>query len=118
MRLSAKSRFVAAATCVVAVFGSSSRNCVIGGEKIEVQAFAGKPFGVGKVTVPFTGTFRSTVLAGEGTWIEEKNDRTLYPAYRDMQARAVPRARGSRPDSVTVFFLFRSGEPLDLNFGV
>ncbi len=75
---------------------------------VTAKAIAGKPFGVGEVTISFDPKSLPVLKPDDPVWITEKNQRVLYPAikiYRDL---------GDRTLSVTVRFLFQGTDKLDL----
>ena len=80
----------------------------------EVIAVAGSPFGVGKLTVMLPrGTTASTAPANEYT-LAEKNGRALYSTFGETPVRALLREILDRPQPLTVYFLFKGDEPLEL----
>jgi hypothetical protein len=80
----------------------------------EVVAVAGSPFGVGKLTVMLPrGTTASTTPANEYT-LAEKNGRVLYQTFGETPVRALLREILDRPQPLTVYFLFKGDEPLEL----
>jgi hypothetical protein len=80
----------------------------------ELVAVAGSPFGVGKLTVLLPrGTTASTTPANEYT-LAEKNGRALYSTFGETPVRALLREILDRPQPLTVYFLFKGDEPLEL----
>ncbi len=80
----------------------------------EIVAVAGSPFGVGKLTVMLPrGTTASTTPANEYT-LAEKNGRVLYQTFGETPVRALFREILDRPQPLTVYFLFKGDEPLEL----
>jgi hypothetical protein len=83
--------------------------------RVEAEAHAGRPFGVGQVSLSGLemGLDASRLL------IEEKNGRVFYPAVaQGAIGRLIGQILGDptvRPtSSVTIYFLFRGDEPLEL----
>lgn len=83
--------------------------------RVEAEALVGRPFGVGHVTV--SGADAAIDLTK--VLIEEKNGRVLYPAVsQGIIGRLLGQILGDpvqRPSAgVTVYFLFRGEQPLEL----
>ncbi len=109
-----------------------------GAQSIRVEAFAGEPFGVGRLQVDLPPAMFPLPLGAEGLGLAERDGRVLYPAIgAQFNAGALvselidgtPLVRGgpvrervggllrevlNRPPTTEVFFLFRGREPLHL----
>ncbi|MGQ9607376.1 MAG: hypothetical protein ACUVTW_14345 [Thermogutta sp.] len=114
-------RVIRAATAVAAVlgcaavlgFGPGAGTCA--GQQINAEAFAGRPFGVGKLTVPAVPNMTPEPLGLDGILVEEASGRVYYPAmetpslvggfFADL-VNATPR--------VTIYFLFTGDQPLEI----
>ncbi len=107
--------------------------------RVEIEAVAGEPFGVGRITFALPQNALPEPLGLEGIGISEKNDRVLYPASDSQALRNALRdaldgdnpltsggpvrqevgglLRGllERPPRTTMYFLFRGVEPLQLS---
>ncbi len=108
--------------------------------RIEAEAYSGKPFGVGRVTLRSGGEFRikdiprpgggrladlarriveqggkgdTKQLQSEELTLEEKSERTFYPVFAKRD-RPVLRQFINIPTENTVYFLFRGDAPLEL----
>jgi len=110
--------------------------------RIEAEAFAGTPFGVGRVTIHSGGDFRvnlpprpgrgrlgnlarrvveqvggvqgnTTELQSAELALVEKSARTHYPVFAKRD-RPVLKQFINVPSESTVYFLFRGNEPLEL----
>ncbi|GAB4130582.1 MAG: hypothetical protein Kow0040_08650 [Thermogutta sp.] len=94
-------------------FALGARTCP--GQQITAEAFAGRPFGVGRLTIPAVPEMMPEPLGLDGILLEESAGRVYYPAvetpslvggfFADL-VNAVPR--------VTIYFLFTGEEPLEL----
>ena len=106
--------------------------------QVAVEAVAGEPFGVGRITFQMPPEMLPGPLGVEGVGISEKNDRVLYPAIHNpafgkflkgllesdtplttggpVRARVGGLLRGilDQPQPTTLYFLFRGTRPLDL----
>ncbi|MEN6451428.1 MAG: hypothetical protein ABFC96_13125, partial [Thermoguttaceae bacterium] len=106
---------------------------------IEVEAIAGEPFGVGRVTFELPQDLLPVPLGVEGVGLAEKHSRVLYPALdspafgrllRGVLEEETPLTSGGplrqaaggilrgvldRPPRTTIYFLFRGDEPLELS---
>ncbi|MFV1967114.1 MAG: hypothetical protein ACC628_16930 [Pirellulaceae bacterium] len=81
--------------------------------EVELAAFAGEPFGVGKMTVLLRAS--EDVFPDTPIGLTDKESRVLYPAFHTGHhpgTSAGRTATGSK--RLTVYFLFRRPEPLDL----
>jgi hypothetical protein len=105
-------------------------------QQVEVEAFMGKPYGVGRITVDLPETMLPQPLGAEGLALTEPDGRVLYPAIetpafgkvmKEVLDSDTPLTRGGpvreqvggllrgimdRPPRTTIFFLFRGVEPL------
>ena len=107
--------------------------------RVEVEAVAGTPFGVGRITVELPERLLPTPLGIDGLGLSDKDGRVLYPVVRgavlgpvvkDILGADSPLTSGGpvrqqvgglvrglladRPPRATVFFLFRGDSPLSL----
>jgi hypothetical protein len=117
---------------LVALFCTSS---VVQAQRIAVEAFAGEPFGVGRVAVRLAENAYPPLLGPSGLALTEANGRVLYPVVDTPEVGAAlldgvkgvldqsraPEGRwlrelldGVPPPPATVYFLFRGSEPLRL----
>lgn len=79
----------------------------------EIEAVAGEPYGVGRVTLSVGGnTDRNDPL--EWLRIAEREDRLFYPAYDVGNLRKVLRDVFNTPARISVYFLFQGRAPLDI----
>ncbi len=80
------------------------------------QAFLGKPFGVGRVTVDVFRGEPSLPLSDERFTVLEEQGRAMYPVLKEEPARRILRRllKVETPRSVTIYYLFRGSEPFDL----
>jgi len=109
------------------------------GERFEVEAFAGQPFGVGRVVVELPEAMLPEPLGIEGLGLRERDGRVLYPAIdspefanrmKELIDAGTPLTAGGpvreevagllrgildRPPRTTLYFLFRGDEPLALS---
>lgn len=88
--------------------------------QVKFEAYAGKPFGVAKVTVPITRN-DDFVRQLEAMSIFEPNNRVLYPVFTEGKGRKFLSEifrPGELPDvkSMEAFFLFKGDAPLTLKF--
>ena len=107
--------------------------------RVDSRAVAGKPFGVGRITLDLTPEMLPTPLGADGIRLVEKNGRILYPAIDNpafakvmqevLENISAPTAdqpvrqavRGllqeiaDQPPRITVYFLFRGNEPLHVS---
>jgi hypothetical protein len=82
----------------------------------EVIAAAGTPFGVGKLTIFLPRGVAVSSEPGNEYTLAEKNGRALYAAFPQSPARGMLREFLDRPQSITVYFLFKGDAPLELTF--
>ncbi|MGA2064199.1 MAG: hypothetical protein ABSG86_04500 [Thermoguttaceae bacterium] len=109
-----------------------------GAAVVEAEAVLGQPWGVGRLVVELGAADLPELLGADGLALSEKNGRVFYPAIHNPVAAALMKeflAEGSpltsggpvreevggilrgllsRPNRVTIHFLFRGSEPLDL----
>lgn len=105
---------------------------------VAIEAVAGEPFGVGRITFQMPPETLPGLLGVEGIGISDRNGRVLYPAINNpafgkflkgllesktplttggpVRARVGGLLRGilDQPQPTTLFFLFRGTEPLEL----
>lgn len=81
-----------------------------------VVAYAGEPFGVGRVTLAVGGPGPASPLEDERFTVAAADGRVLYPVIKEEPVRRILRQilEINRPRSATFYFLFRGGEPFDL----
>jgi hypothetical protein len=107
-------------------------------QRAEVEAIAGKPFGVGRITIDLPDTMLPQPLGIEGLTLTDREGRVLYPAIesaafpkimKEVLDRDTPLTTGGpvreqvgdilrgildRPPHVTIYFLFRGDGPLQI----
>jgi hypothetical protein len=107
-------------------------------QRIEAEAFAGKPFGVGRITFDLPAEMLPEPLGVEGLVLTEPSGRVLYPALESaafgrvmrqvldadtpltsggpvrQQVGGILRGLADRPPRTSIFFLFRGDEPLQM----
>lgn len=103
------------ATAVTVFFGFVLIAGTCAAQQITAEAFPGRPFGVGRLTVPAVPGMMPEPLGADGILVEEASGRVYYPAtetpspvggfFADL-VNAVPR--------VTIYFLFTGDEPLEI----
>ncbi len=85
--------------------------------QVQVEAFSGEPFGVGRITLPLTDELSD---ADTGVFqLLERDDRTLYPVFRTSRSLALIRGlmgddQSGAAERLSVYFLFTGSEPLQL----
>jgi hypothetical protein len=84
--------------------------------QIRVEAFAGEPMGVGRVTIELAPSTASP-LDDDRITIDDSVGRVLYPAPSERRVRRVLRQflRVELPRRVTYYFLFQGDEPLAID---
>lgn len=105
--------------------------------QLNVEAYSGMPFGIGKLTVTLPLDELPEPLGYEGLMLSDKDRRVLYPVFRTprfgevakevidatgvlqggpirQQVGGVVREVLDRPPRTTAYFLFRGHEPLQL----
>ena len=125
-------------TAVLLSIGGLSMPCTAQ-VRLAADAVAGKPFGVGRLTVVIPKRLLPQPLGVEGLHLAEKDGRLLYPApqrpafgtlMQDLLATDTPLTTGgpireqvggllrgilaAQPPQVTIYFLFRGDGPLHL----
>jgi len=84
--------------------------------RLDAQAVRGEPFGVARITLRLPAGDPAG-KAPERLVVEETADRVLYPVVATRPAaqfiRGLLEIEG--PDTATIYFLFRGGEPLELS---
>ncbi len=84
----------------------------------QVEAIAGTPFGVGRITLTLSGSEAAAVSATDALVLEDQEGRALYPAFAARQSgRLLAELTGAGQLSsrvVTAWFLFRGERPLEL----
>jgi len=86
---------------------------------VSVEAFSGRPFGVGKIVVAVDNPRPDEAfipLADDRFSLRERTGRALYPVMNQAPLRRLVRQflDLDMPQRVAVYFLFRGDEPLDL----
>jgi hypothetical protein len=81
----------------------------------EIVAAAGNPFGVGKLTVALPRGVGAPSVPEDEFTLAEKNGRALYSAFGQAPIRGLLREFLDRPQTVTVYFLFKGDSPLELS---
>ncbi len=101
------------ATWVIAcVFASAASS-----HAATVEAYAGNPFGVARVSLSVGGSGPMTPLDDERFTVAAADGRALYPVLKeDRPARRLLREllEIERPRNVTIYFLFRGNAPFDV----
>lgn len=85
---------------------------------VEVQAFAGEPLGVARITVRFPPGRQPPIVRGQPLWLDEAHDRALYPVYNEVVTRTETANKKRLPQAVEAYFLFRGSDPLELTFDI
>jgi hypothetical protein len=105
-------------------------------QRIEAEAFAGKPFGVGRIALDLPVEMLPEPLGPEGLVLADPSGRVFYPAWEisgfgramrevldadtpltsggpvRQQVGGILRGLADRPPRTTIYFLFRGDEPL------
>ncbi|RIK87743.1 MAG: hypothetical protein DCC67_01485 [Planctomycetota bacterium] len=86
-------------------------------EAADVEAYAGQPFGVARVTVPVLASGPVTPLQDARFTVADPGGRALYPTLREEPVRRFIRRllEIDAPRSVTLYFLFTGDEPFDVD---
>ncbi len=84
----------------------------VAAQDIQVQAFSGTPFGVGKMTVQFESA--PSLPLDAPLWLSEASGRALYPAVERTAMRVPTTKNAFGPTSLSAYFLFRGETPLRL----
>lgn len=84
--------------------------------RTRVEAYAGRPFGVGRVTVDLPSGQPLAPLGDDRFAITEANGRVHYPVLQAAPVRRLLRdlLDISAPRNVSLYFLFRGDAPLDV----
>ena len=97
--------------------------------RIQAEAYAGDPFGVGLIVAELPGSLEPPVLGWSGLGVSEKSSRVLYPAVDSQSLGGIvkdilgqsqrPAARllgevVDRSGKVRIYFLFLGRGPLEL----
>lgn len=118
-RNSAKTRQVLFGAVAIAALGGFAGAATAQETKIEVQAVAGMPLGVGRITVRFAAGAEPRLARGQSVWISDQEGRVLYPAFDKLTMRRQLGFESTTPlQSVGAYFLFRGDRPLDLTFDI
>jgi len=80
----------------------------------QIELFAGEPFGVGQVTIPFDAQTGGDAWADGRIDVTDRDGRILYPVHASSPVRKLLREFIDAPPSMTIFFLFTGREPLDV----
>lgn len=89
--------------------------------KVDVEAWAGEPFGVGKMTVNFELARGPKLPPDQMLWLAEKEGRALYPVSLtggSLHLQIPGTLPAGTVGRVTVYFLFRGKQPLQLTYDV
>jgi hypothetical protein len=79
--------------------------------QIDAEAIPGEPFGVGRISVRVPEGATEGLSGLDALEVTEKNGRLLYPA---RNVSFLGRAAGDDPGRLTLTFVFRGDEPLDI----
>jgi hypothetical protein len=107
-------------------------------QPMQYDAFAGRPYGVGRIVLELPDDMLPQPLGAEGLALTESDNRVLYPVVetpafgkimKEVLQGDTPLTRGGpvreqvggilrgvldRPPRITIFFLFRGDEPLHI----
>jgi hypothetical protein len=132
-------RFIFRTTLFAILFIAVWVNPTYAQRRLPVEAYAGQPFGVGRITIDLSQDMLPDPLGAEGIGLTEQNGRALYPAIdnpafgrvvKDVLDAVPPLTSGGpvrqevggilrkildKPPPVTLYFLFQGNEPLDLS---
>ncbi len=91
-----------------------SNQCLHAGQRSE--AYAGEPFGVGRVTVDVFRGEPAIPLSDERFTLWEESGRAFYPVQKQEPAKRLVRQllKIETPASITIYYLFLGEEPFDL----
>ncbi len=103
-------------------FGSWLLICVLSPSavaQLRSEAYAGEPFGVGRVTLPASPQTDALAIRTNGYFLSAENGRALYPSFSSGRAVGVLRQvlgveERNATGPVTFYFLFRGTEPFTL----
>ncbi len=123
---------------IIAVFLINFSPAFAYAQQMEYEAFAGRPYGVGRITIDLPDAMLPQPLGAEGLALTERDGRVLYPVVeipafgkivREVLQSDTPLTRGGpvreqvggilrgildRPPRTTIFFLFRGDDPLHI----
>jgi hypothetical protein len=82
----------------------------------EVEAYAGEPFGVGRITFGVNADGPVSPLEDERFNVASADGRVLYPVLMEQPVRRLLRRllEIESPRTATMFFLFRGAEPFEM----
>jgi hypothetical protein len=85
----------------------------------DVDAIAGRPFGVGRIRLPLDPTAESLIVETNGYTLSERSGRVYYPVISHRRILGLLRdfvglPTSAGPASLTVYFLFKGDDPLQL----
>lgn len=82
----------------------------------EVEAYSGRPFGVGRITLPVAADQPVTPVEDERFTVASPDGRVLYPVIKEEPVRRLLRRllEIESPRSVTLYFLFVGDQPFEL----
>lgn len=101
----------------IAAFG---RDSAIAADQsdIAIEAFAGEPFGVGRMTVRFPASKPVVAVIGQEFWLSDTAQRTFFPAFETSQLRVAGGSGKGTVDEVGVYFLIRGDAALQVTLDV
>ncbi len=104
-------RVLGGALCCAAIVAATDRAAAA-----VAEAYAGAPFGVGRVELSVGGAGAVAPLDDERFTVLEDEGRVLYPVVRVDRGRRLLRQllEIERPRNVTVYFLFRGDAPFEM----
>jgi hypothetical protein len=79
------------------------------------EAIVGQPFGVGRFELRLPMKDLGVLPGSRAFVITERNGRVFYPAIRQGALERLMGASADAPGFVTVYFLFRGTEPLEVS---
>ncbi len=83
-------------------------------QRVQIEAAAGSPFGVGRVIIPATAAMAGDPWADGRIDLLERNGRALYPALMDGPVRQIFRNLVGVRRQIVIHFLFTGNEALEL----
>lgn len=86
-------------------------------QRIRSDAYYGKPFGVGRVTIPTLRGEPVLPVSDERFSVVEPHGRAMYPVLRNEPVREFLRGllQIETPPNVTIYYLFAGDDPFDLS---
>ena len=83
----------------------------------QVEAYAGKPYGVGRITIDVLRGEPILPLRDERFTLQEATGRAMYPVLEEEGSRRLLRQalQIESPGKVTFYFLFQGDQPFDLS---